>query len=174
MRRINKLDYFIGVFLATIMNSSNGVPALFDETDNSKRIEFETDTGYFNVYIKYSTKAVETRTTVKGKRKKKLSWNISFSDRDYQILKDSFVLKDKKNLVCLVCTNEKLNDTYLAVLDHDGAVKCLGKSTKSGCRRITVTRIGNEHNFNLYGVGFKKDDYIQVALDPTNFLGLKE
>ncbi|NLN49910.1 MAG: hypothetical protein GX154_12665 [Clostridiales bacterium] len=174
MRRINKLDYFIGVFLSTIINSSNGAPALFDETENSKRIEFATDTGDFNVYIKYSTKIVESKVSIKGERKKKLSWNISFSEKDYQILKDPFIIKNKKNLVCLVCTNEKLNVTYLAVLDYVDAMKCLERKTKSGNRRITITRIGSEHNFNFYGVGFKEHEYMQVALDPTGFLGLKE
>lgn len=31
MRRINKIDYFVGVFLSTILSSSKGIPALFDE-----------------------------------------------------------------------------------------------------------------------------------------------
>ena len=61
MHRINKIDYFIGVFLTTILNSSNGVPALFDATDNSKKIEFTTDIGEYNVYIKYSTKLKKTK-----------------------------------------------------------------------------------------------------------------
>ena len=174
MRRINKLDYFIGVFLSTIINSSNGAPALFDETENSKRIEFATDTSDFNVYIKYSTKVVESKVNIKGKRKKKLSWNVSFTENDHQILRDSFIIKNKKNLVCLVCTNEKLNDTYLAVLDYTDAMKCLESKTKSGCRRITITRVGSEHNLNFYGVGFKEHEYMLVALDPTGFLGLKE
>ncbi|NLY46769.1 MAG: hypothetical protein GX053_12410 [Tissierella sp.] len=51
MRNINKLDFFVGVFLARIINSSNSVPALFEETDNSKRVEFTTDTDDFNIYI---------------------------------------------------------------------------------------------------------------------------
>lgn len=50
MHRINKLDYFVGVFLTTILNSSTGVPVLFDETENSKRVEFSTDLDDFNVY----------------------------------------------------------------------------------------------------------------------------
>lgn len=57
LRKINKIDYFMGVFLSTIIGSSKGVPALFDEgAKESKRIEFETDSGNFNVYIKYSMK----------------------------------------------------------------------------------------------------------------------
>ena len=72
MYRINKIDYFIGVFLATIINSSKGVPALFDETENSKRVEFSTDTGDFNVYIKYTTKIRKSKVNINGREKEKI------------------------------------------------------------------------------------------------------
>lgn len=174
MYRINKIDYFIGVFLATIINSSKGVPALFDETENSKRVEFSTDTGDFNVYIKYTTKIRKSKVNINGKRKRKRSCNISFSDEDYEVLRNSFRKQDKQNLICLVCTNEKLNDTYMAILSHEDALKCLQQSTNSGNRRITITRIGSEHEFSCYGVGFQENDYIRCPVDCTKFLGLKE
>lgn len=174
MHKINKLDYFIGVFLTTIINSSKGVPALFDETDNSKRVEFTTDLGDYNVYIKYTTAIRISRLTIDGKKRKKSSWNIAFSTKDYNILRKSFYRDDKKNLICLVCTNKKLNNTNLVVLDYNDAMKCLGGITNSGNRRITVFRIGAEHNFNCYGVGFEEEDYIKSPVNSTKFLGLKE
>ncbi len=174
MHKINKIDYFIGAFLSTIINSSKGVPALFDETENSKRVEFSTDTGDFNVYIKYTTKIRKSRVNIDGKKKKKISCNISFSDRDYEILKDSFIKEDKENLICLVCTNDKLNETYMAVLTYKDAMKCLEHRTNSGNRRISITRIGAEHDFNCYGVKFKEKDYIKCPVDCTQFLGLKD
>lgn len=173
MYRINKIDYFIGVFLTTILNSSKGVPALFDETETSKRVEFSTDLGDFNVYVKYTTKARKAKLNINGKRKTKVSWNIPFSNNDYAILRDSFKKEDKENLICLVCTNEELNQTYMAVLSYDDALKCLEKSTSSGSRRITVTRIGKERDFNCYGVGFKEEDYIKCPVDCTKFLGVQ-
>lgn len=88
MHRINILDYFIGVFLTTILNSSKGVPALFDEANDSKRLEFATDTGDFNAYIKYSTNMRKAKVNTKGRKQKKLSWNISFSDKEYEILRE--------------------------------------------------------------------------------------
>ena len=150
MHRINKLDYFVGVFLTTILNSSTGVPVLFDETENSKRVEFSTDLDDFNVYIKYTTNMRKSKVTVNGRRKK-LSFNISFSKRDYDILKNSFYIEGKQNLLGLVCTNDKLNETYIAVIDYVDAMKCLGKETKSGSRRITVTRLSAEYDFNVMG-----------------------
>ncbi|WP_333638417.1 hypothetical protein [Tissierella praeacuta] len=172
MYRINKIDYFIGVFLTTIINSLKGVPALFDETKDSKRVEFATDTGEFNVYIKYTTKLSKVKKNIEGKRKNKMSSNVSFSSRDYEILGDDFYKNDKKNLICFVCTNEKLNETYMAVLDYEDGMKCLEKSTDSESRRITVTRIGAEYNFYCYGVGFE-EEYIRCPVDCTKFLGLK-
>lgn len=174
MYRINKIDYFIGVFLATIINSSKGVPALFDETENSKRIEFTTDSGDFNVYVKYSTAIRNAKVNINGKRKKKMSCNVSFSEKDHEILKNDFYKEDKDNLICLVCTNEKLNETYMAVLGYEDAMKCLEQSTNSGSRRITVTRIGAEYDFYCYGVGFAEEEYIRCPVDCTKFLGLKE
>lgn len=174
MYRINKIDYFIGVFLSTIINSSKGVPALFDETENSKRVEFATDLADFNVYIKYTTKNREANIKIDGKRKKKISWDISFSDKDYEILRNSFTKEEKENLICLVCTNDNLNETYMAVLSYEDAMKCLEKSTNTGSRRITVTRIGAEHEFSCYGVKFKEDDYIRCPVDCTKFLRLEE
>lgn len=174
MHRINKLDYFIGVFLTTILNSSRGVPALFDETDNSKRIEFVTDTGDFNAYIKYSTGIRSVKVNINGKKKKKMSCNVSFSAKDYEILSNNFNKEEKTNVICLVCTNERLNETYLAVIGYEDAMNCLSNATKSGSRRITVTRLGAEYDFSCYGVGLKEEEYIKVPVDPTRFLGLRE
>lgn len=176
MGRINKIDYFVGVFLSTIIGSSKGVPALFDEgAKESKRIEFETDSGDFNVYIKYSTKQEKAKVMINGRKKKKVYWNIGFSSREYDILKNDFVKEGKTNLVCLVCTNDKLNETYMAILEYADAMKCLEQKTESGNRRITVTRIGAEHDFYCYGVGFKDEkDYIKCPVNYTHFLGLDE
>ena len=81
MYRINKLDYFVGVFLSTILNSSKGVPALFDQTDNSKRIEFATNLGDFNVFVKYSTGLKNICKNINGQIKNKMYCNVSFSKR---------------------------------------------------------------------------------------------
>src|SRR5690606_29806573 len=97
-----------------------------------------------------------------------------FSKGEYDTLKNCFEKKDKINLVCMVCTNEKLNETYMAILDYADAMKCVEQKTNSGSRRITVTRIGAEHDFYCYGVGFKEEDYIKFPIDYTHFLGLKK
>lgn len=113
MRRINKIDYFVGVFLSTIISSSKGVPALFSEAKESKRVELETDSGEFNVYIKYSTSQRKANVNVNGRRKDKVTWDINFTDLEYSILKNKFKQEAKVNLVCIVCTNEKLKVSFV-------------------------------------------------------------
>ncbi|NLY46770.1 MAG: hypothetical protein GX053_12415 [Tissierella sp.] len=106
--------------------------------------------------------------------RRKLSWTIEFSSNEYKILKDSFYIENRKNLVCLICTNEKLNDSYLVVLSYEDAMKCLESSTSSG-RRITVTRTGAEHNFICYGAGSAKQrTEIKCPVDPAKTLGITE
>lgn len=174
MYKINKIDFFIGAFLSMIINSTKGVPALFDETEHSKRVEFATNTRDFNVYIKYTTRIRKSRVNIDGRRRRKMSCDISFSQREYDILENSFVKKDKQNLVCLVCTNDKLTSTYMVILSYEDAMECLKDKTNSGYRRISVTRIGAEHNYNCYGVGFGEDNSIKSPVNFVHFLGLAE
>lgn len=62
----------------------------------------------------------------------------------------------------------------MAVMHYENAMKCLREKTKSGSRRITMTRTGAELNFSCYGVGFKEYEYIKVPIDCTKLLGLKD
>ncbi|EOD00001.1 hypothetical protein L21TH_1944 [Caldisalinibacter kiritimatiensis] len=61
----------------------------------------------------------------------------------------------------------------MAVLSYEDAMKCLDNTTRSGSRRITVMRIGREHDFYCYGVGFEEEDYIKCPVDCTKFLGVQ-
>lgn len=60
------------------------------------------------------------------------------------------------------------------MLRYEDAIKCLTQKTKSGSRRITITRIGAEYDFSCYGVGMEEKDYIKCPVDCTKFLGLEE
>lgn len=163
--KVNKLDFFVGAFLSSIINSSVGVPALFDETENSKRVEFETNKGHYNVYIKYTTSGRRSTRVVDGQKKKNIRYNIGFSENEYLSLMNKFYKKDVENLICLVCANKKLNDNALIILDYRDAMRCLEKSTPGGSRRITATRLGAEYDYSCYGVGFKEKDYIKAPVN---------
>ena len=55
MAKINRSDYFAGVFLATILKTTKTVPLLCNAAKDSKCVEFDTNIGDFNIFIKYST-----------------------------------------------------------------------------------------------------------------------
>ena len=157
MSQIKKIDYYVGVFLSAILKSANTVPALFDETDKSKKIEFTTDTNKFNIYVKYSTNIKETPPTKNGEKKKETYWNITFTNSEYEKFAN-FKKANFLNYLVLVCTNESYSTTWLAVVDYELAMKCLKNSTQSEQRRIKVTRYGNDHEFFYSGVNFEDKD----------------
>ena len=119
---------------------------------NTKCVEFDTNIGDFNVFIKYSTTPQDGWDRKKRTKIKRKYWNISFSPEEYSYLCNSFEKLNKNNLVAIVCANQKITDTRIAILTLDQAKECLSKHT-GGIRRITVSRTGNEHNFDCFGVG---------------------
>ena len=165
MSQINKIDYFVGVFVSAILNSAKSVPALFEETNESKRVEFTTNLGEFNVYVKYSRKL---KISGRRKPKEKTSWNVLFSNIEYEKLKSS--RKDGyKNYVALVGTNDALTKTRIAVLDYVKALNCLREAAPTGSRRITVTRIGSAQEYRCKGVGFISDESESCFFDYTKY-----
>jgi hypothetical protein len=167
MGQINKIDFFVGVFVSAILNSAKSVPALFDETNESKKVEFQTNLGYFNVYIKYSTNRKES-VYDKRKQKKQYYWNIPFSEIENEKLR-KFKKEGYQNYIVLVCTNDTLTKTWIVVLDYEKALRCLANTTPNGSRRIKVTRIGSSHEFYCQGVDYRDNEYERCLFDYTTY-----
>ncbi len=174
MAQINKIDFFVGVFLTEVLSSAKTVPALFDgEQKESKRIEFETNRGVYNIYIKYSTKKKETPYPDKGKRRIKYTCNVLFTESEY----DNFVSTTKDsslNYVVIVWTNDSLTNTWLVVLDYKKAMSCLKNKTENGTRKIKITRYGAGRDFFCQGVGFKDDEYEICSFDHISYFQTRE
>ncbi len=168
MTKINKIDYFVGVFVSAILNSAKSVPALFDETSESKKVEFQTNLGYFNVYVKYSTSRHEGKSFDKRRQKKTCYWYINFSEIEYEKLK-IFSKDGYQNYYVFICTDEKLKNTSIIVLEYDKAMNCLKNTTSQGVRRIKVTRIGSEHEFRCQGVDYIDNEYESCRFDYTTY-----
>lgn len=164
MAQISKVDYFVGVFLSSILGSAKGTPALFDEPNESKRVEFLAAPGYFNVYIKYSTTKSSTPYYDKGKEKIKYTCNIYFSDSEYKIL-TSFCKSGFRNCIAIIWANDSLTNTWIVMMDYEKAMKCLNSKTENGNRRIKITRYGGGHEFYCQGVDFKEDEYEKCKFD---------
>jgi len=169
MVRPAKLDFFVGVFISSIINSAKKVPVLIDETDTSKRMSFLTDNGDFNVFIKYSTAIRHSGKKVGDKVKDKITCDILFNEKEYEILSQKFKENQKHNFVVAICTNGKLNENYIVVIPYDVAMRCL-HVTKSNSRRITITRIGKESTYKCYGIGGDIDHAESVFFDWKKYL----
>ena len=85
MIRPSKLDYFVGAFLSVIINSDKKVPVLIDETETSKVLNFSTDNGDYNVFVKYSTAIRHSDKRVDEKVKDKMTCDILFNEKEYKI-----------------------------------------------------------------------------------------
>jgi hypothetical protein len=168
MKKINKADYFVGVFVSTILSSAKRVPALFDEPNESKRVEFLTNLGYFNVYIKYLTQRGESTYFEKGKEKIKYTCNINFGDAEYRKLLD-FCKDGYKNYIVIIWTNESLTSTWIVVLDYKKAMKCLNSTTENGYRKIKITRYGGGHIFYCQGVSYKDNEFEKCDFDYSSY-----
>lgn len=172
MIRPSKLDYFVGAFLSVIINSAKKVPVLIDETETSKVINFSTDNGDYNVFVKYSTAIRHSDRKIGEKVKGKLTCNISFNEKEYKILSEKFLKSDKKNFIVAVCTNgNKLNENYIVVIPYNIAMRCLAVATNSSnARRITITRIEKEGTYKCYGVNGKIENAESVFFDWQKYL----
>jgi hypothetical protein len=168
MDQINKLDYFVGVFLAKILGDAKNVPALFNGTDESKQIQFETNSNKFNVFVKYSTKRTNSPASKNGKRKPKIYWNINFTQNELDRFKQTYK-ENWMNCLAIVCTNSTLESTWIAAIEYKKVLHCLQTPAPSGIYRICVSRFGNAREFILTGVGFKKDEYENCDFDYSLF-----
>lgn len=153
MARIAKADYFAGVFLTTILKSAKTVPMLCDATGEIKRVVFDTDIGAFNVYVKYSTAERTGWDYDAAPKKKRTYWDISFSDVEQDYLMQDFQVDGKRNLVALVCTNAKLGNSKIAIMELQEVLFCLKTMRNGGSRGIQVSRTGGNHTFDCAGCG---------------------
>ena len=169
MYKVSKENHFTGVFCTQVLQSTNGEPVYFEAAKNSRQFSFETNRGGFNVYVRYSTGSKNSINNFPSGSKKKLFYRFNFTT-DYSFLQDKFYIKNKTNLLCLICTNEGLNLTRLVFIKYGDALNCLQYTTKKGQRIITVTREGNAHYYCCYGAG--SQGKFKCPVNHTRYLGL--
>ena len=171
MASIRKNDYYVGVFLTTILKTAKTVPALFDAIGDAKRVMFDTNEGEFNVYIKYSTGLKEGKDTRDKETKKRKYWNINFTQKEFEYLQNEFPKNQSKNAIALVCTDKDFSSTDIVILSLKDVMERMQVTTEQGNRRITVSRTGKNHRFECFGVDDNyKNPPITVAVSPTKQL----
>lgn len=160
MSRINKIDFFTGVFLSYIVTNKVKEPTLFDAVDkDSKVIRFSLKDKDYNIYLKYSTSLDE--------RKNAKKWVISFSEEERVFLQTSFPEANRINLIVLVCTNDKLqgNESLFAVIDTKLALECM----KLKPHKIKVKKI--KKTLYCYGSGIADINMIKINSNCDKILG---
>jgi hypothetical protein len=163
MRKIAKMDYYAGAFITSLLKSAKGVPALIDETSDSRVLQISTNLGEFNIYIKYAGTSRKSRV----KRRNKTSWYVNFTDTDVYKLENEFVQEQCINYVALVLSNRTLTDTRVAIISYDDIMERLTKVTPGGNRGINVIRYGSEHTFTCYGATEQEADGFTI---PVNYM----
>ena len=153
MKNPTKLDFFVGSFISCIINSAKKVPALIDETDNSKIIKLTTDNGDYNIYLKYSTNIRYSTRKKDGTEKVKITCDVLFNSKEYERLKNNFYEEKSTNLFILVLTASQLSEPRIVAIPYDIGMKCLLAEDSNGTRRLTITKLGKEHTYNCYGIG---------------------
>lgn len=167
MARINKIDFFTGVFLSYLVSNKVKEPTLFDAVDKSKVIKFSLRDNDYNAYIKYVSKS--KKSTQGGKTYTK--WDVIFTEKEKDFLTDSFIETDKNNVVVLVCANENFKDTYFAVLDVAEAFRCLGNDEINKQYRISVKRQKGSKYVDCYGTALSDEKAIQIKYNFDEIFG---
>lgn len=168
MRKINKVDYFCGAFLSYLI-SNKVEPTLFEAGDKSKIVEFTIRATTYKVFLKYSTK----KKTVKKQGKIFDRWEIIFAPNEILQI-ENFAEPFKKVAVICICTDEKLHDADIAVLDHEDACKCMGinQDDKNEQRRITVQHMKGSSKILCHGTALSDLKAIEISHNFEKYFGL--
>lgn len=167
--RVNKIDFFCGAFLSYIISNGVKEPILFESSpsENSKVINFSLRTNDYNAYLKYVS---TSKNSVQG-GKSYTKWDIVFTEKEKNFIKNSFESFDKENIVILVCANESFRDTYFAVLNIKDAQKCLGNDEVNKQSRISVKRMKGSKYVSCYGTALSDEKAIQIKYNFDEFFG---
>lgn len=153
--KIRKIDYYVGAFLSLIANKIIQPALIIDCTESTRIIQFDTNSGSYNVFIKYSGKP----NSEKGNSKK---WSFTFTEDEQQKLK-SERKTNSKNLVALVCSEPSLKHTEVAVLDVKDAEACMGNDSMNKRRRIGVKYEKNRHHLRCHGTALSDKEPILAS-----------
>jgi hypothetical protein len=154
MSKFKVADFYYGAVLSMLFN--RGISPALVESNNERQVyDFTTDNVDFRVFIKYRAQGRI------GKNGDYRSWQFVFTAED--ITKISEYLGEERNLLlALVCGEEKLDDSELAVINSEEIKQCL----ENGKTSITISRAKGEKAFRI-SLGGGRDNPIKI---PSNRL----
>lgn len=155
---IKKVDFYCGAFLSYLITNKIA-PTLFEAGENYKTVKFETNCGNYKVYIKYSR-------SCKGFKNGTRKWDIYFTDNEMSYIeKFEEMENNKKLLFALVCTDPKMRENEIAVVDYKDGLRCLGNDPINETRRITIIHKKSSPYMTCYGTAIDEVDGLQIYRD---------
>lgn len=154
MSKFKVADFYYGAVLSMLFNNDI-VPALVEANNDRQVYDFTTDNVDFRLFIKYRAKGRL------GKNGEYRSWQFIFSKEDIAEIFEYLGL-GYNLLLALVCGEEKLDESELAVLNSEEIKQCLGYGRTS----FTISRAKGERAFRV-SIGGGRDNSIKI---PSNRL----
>ncbi|MGG0936980.1 hypothetical protein ABHN11_12830 [Brevibacillus centrosporus] len=162
MSIVRKADFYFGSMLSGLIN--NGLAPAIIEPGESRRIySIATDKGDYLVYAKYVS------APLKRQNKETQLWQFVFSPDEIDYIQN-FEENNKSIYFALICGQERLQDSEIAILTLGEAKDCLDLKFKRDSYRITIKSEKGIHGLKAYGTGRAdildgKDNTIRVPRD---------
>lgn len=150
MSKLKVADFYYGAVLSVLFNN-NIKPALIECDLDRQVYDFTTNTGEFRLFIKYRAKRQNT------KKDDYKSWLFVLTENDRnEIL--GFINSGYNLIVTLVCGEEDLNDSEIAILDKDEIRTIINELDKES---ITISRRKNERAYRI-SIGGGRENAMQI------------
>lgn len=154
MSKFKVADFYYGAVLSMLFNRGIA-PALVESNNDRQVYDFTTNNCDFRLFIKYRALGR------KGKNPDYRSWQFIFTDDDLNKIYE-YIEENQNLLLALVCGDENLNKSELAVMNFKETQKCLGNKKTS----FTISRIKGEKAFRI-SMGGGRGNSIKI---PSNRL----
>lgn len=162
---VRKVDFYCGAFLSYLI-TNKVEPTLFEAGDKSKILRFTIGQYDYKAFLKYSTKPNASTKADKTSTR----WDTIFTEKEMGFL-TQYPEKERKNIVVIVCTDEKMKNTFFAVIDYDDAVRCLGNDPVNKQRRISVSHLKKSPKIDVYGTAISDENACQYDYNCDNYFG---
>ena len=161
MINTGKKDHLRGAFLEYLI-SNRVEPTLFEAGANSKITQFTIKDKDYKAFVKY---CASPRTSQKG-----VTWDTTFTKKEVELLKQVSE-NGRENIIVIVCTDHKFQNTLFAVLPEKVATQCLGKDRMNQSRKVSIYHKANSPYFNVYGTAVDKTNSYRVRRNCDEYFG---
>lgn len=153
MSKFKVADFYYGAVLSMLFNRGIA-PALVESNNDRQVYDFTTNNNDFRLFIKY-----RARGRI-GKNGDYRSWQFVFTAEDIAKIYDGYLDEERNLLLVLVCGEEKLDGSELAVINSEEIKQCIGNGKTS----LTISRVKGEKAFRI-SVGGGRSNSIKIPFN---------